>query len=245
MTIQYSEPGHFAYPQDSDPNDPPADFERLSDRLAALQSGLTTTQRNGLSGTDLWAGRRIWNTTTQRTEEYTGTLWRAVGSADLTAHTGTADPHTGYVQKDTATTKGDLFVATAAGVISRRSVGADTSVLQAASGESTGMRWRSIDDVMADAGRRTIRYQTDIAVEATASSFSTGITIADARTADSWPVAVAGGGSVLVAAGAGVVTVTKTAGYATQRYDNSNGLAFVRSATAAGAWTTWRQTTNE
>lgn len=44
-------------------------------------------------------------------------------------------------EKDTLTTKGDLFVATASAIITRLGVGADTYVLTADSGETTGMKW--------------------------------------------------------------------------------------------------------
>jgi len=43
--------------------------------------------------------------------------------------------------KDTLTTKGDLYAATASGVTSRRSVGSNGQVLAANSSEATGMEW--------------------------------------------------------------------------------------------------------
>lgn len=42
---------------------------------------LTTTQRNALTGDDLYAGLVIFNTTTSKLNFYTGAAWEAVTSA--------------------------------------------------------------------------------------------------------------------------------------------------------------------
>jgi hypothetical protein len=144
MGIAYAEPGHIPYPEDLDTAmDGPAQLGGIALRLAALREGLTTAQRDALSGTDLWAGRRIWNTTTQRTEEYTGSAWRAVGSIDLAAHEAEANPHNGYVHKSTLTAKGDLYVAGASGVITRLPAPANGRAWVADSAETLG--WKAVD----------------------------------------------------------------------------------------------------
>lgn len=42
---------------------------------------LTTTARNALTGGDLFAGLVIYNTTTNKLNQYNGTAWEAVTSA--------------------------------------------------------------------------------------------------------------------------------------------------------------------
>lgn len=57
-------------PEPSDQNDPPAYVGALADWVndrPGIQS-MTTTQRDALTGANLWAGRTIFNTTTQRLE---------------------------------------------------------------------------------------------------------------------------------------------------------------------------------
>ncbi|MEU1731382.1 hypothetical protein [Streptosporangium sp. NPDC020145] len=83
-------------------------------------------------------------------------------SGAVSAHTGASDPHPQYllsaegdaayaplndtrilgaVQKSTVTAAGDLLVATASGVVSRRAVGANGQVLTADSGQPDGVKW--------------------------------------------------------------------------------------------------------
>jgi len=50
------------------------------------------------------------------------------------------------VDKSTATTKGDLLVATAASTVARLGVGTDGQVLQANSGQATGVQWVGVDN---------------------------------------------------------------------------------------------------
>ena len=54
-----------------------------------------------------------------------------------------SDAHTQYATKSTLTTKGDIYVATSSGNITRLGVGTDGQVLTAASGQSTGLTWSS------------------------------------------------------------------------------------------------------
>ena len=53
----------------------------------------------------------------------------------------TDDDHTQYPLKSIATTKGDLWVATGAGVLVRVGVGTDDQVLIADAGEASGVKW--------------------------------------------------------------------------------------------------------
>lgn len=59
----------------------------------------------------------------------------------VTAHEAASDPHPGYVKEAVATAKGDLYVATASGVIVRLPVGANGEVLTADSGATPGVAW--------------------------------------------------------------------------------------------------------
>jgi hypothetical protein len=145
--ILHAEPGHFAYPEDNDtPMDGPTQLGALALRLAAVRQGLTTAQRDALTGTDLWTGRRIWNTTTQRVEVYNGSSWGPVGVTDHNALSNltTGDPHTQYTRKALLTAKGDLYAASAAGVVTRQAVGADGRVLTADSAAPTGLAWTDL-----------------------------------------------------------------------------------------------------
>jgi microcystin-dependent protein len=51
------------------------------------------------------------------------------------------DDHTQYTRKDTLTTKGDIYAATAASTPDRRAVGTDKQVLVADSAQGTGLNW--------------------------------------------------------------------------------------------------------
>lgn len=53
----------------------------------------------------------------------------------------TDDDHTQYILKATVDAKGDILVATAADTVSRLAVGANGTVLTAASGQATGLEW--------------------------------------------------------------------------------------------------------
>ena len=49
-----------------------------------------------------------------------------------------------YARKDLLTTKGDLFVATGAGALTRLAVGSNGQFLQADSAQSTGLAWVAV-----------------------------------------------------------------------------------------------------
>ncbi len=63
------------------------------------------------------------------------------GSGDVAAGDHT---HSAYITKATATTKGDLLVATASAAIARVGVGADAQVLTADSTQTSGVKWASV-----------------------------------------------------------------------------------------------------
>jgi hypothetical protein len=69
------------------------------------------------------------------------TLAVVYGTASGTAAQGNDSRITGAVQASTATTKGDLLVATAAAAIGRLGVGSDGQVLTADSTQTTGVKW--------------------------------------------------------------------------------------------------------
>jgi len=69
------------------------------------------------------------------------TLTVSYGTVSGTAAQGNDSRITGAVQASTATTKGDLLVATASATIARQGIGTDGQVLTADSTQSTGVKW--------------------------------------------------------------------------------------------------------
>lgn len=67
----------------------------------------------------------------------------------------------GAVPLATATTKGDLYVATASGVVTRIGVGADGTFLKANSGQSTGLEWAT-PTVTGGGGGSVTGYETGV-----------------------------------------------------------------------------------
>lgn len=104
------------------------DVANLSTDLAAKADKTTSISAGtGLSGGgDLSANR---------------SLSVSYGSTAGTATEGNDSRVTGALQKSTATTKGDLLVASAAATIARLGVGGDNQVLTADSTQPTGMKW--------------------------------------------------------------------------------------------------------
>lgn len=131
--MQQTTVGQLPYPESGDPADGASQSQALADRLASIIESKTTAQRDALTGTELWAGRLLYNTSTSRLEVWTGSAWVAAGVSDHAQLSGlaTGDPHTQYLRKDVATAKGDLLVAAAAGVISRLGKGAAGQLLTA------------------------------------------------------------------------------------------------------------------
>lgn len=65
----------------------------------------------------------------------------AANTADIATHAGLADPHTGYILESLLNAKGDLISASADNTPALLTVGADGTVLTAASGQATGLIW--------------------------------------------------------------------------------------------------------
>lgn len=66
---------------------------------------------------------------------------------DTLANLTTGDPHTQYLKEADLTAKGDIYVATASGVVTRLAVGANTRVLMADSGQTEGLKWAAQSDI--------------------------------------------------------------------------------------------------
>lgn len=79
----------------------------------------------------------------------TGLQWAAIAEADVT---NLVTDLAAKVDKSTLTTKGDIYVATAASTPARLGVGANNTVLTADSAQTTGMKWVAVGDAMILAG---------------------------------------------------------------------------------------------
>lgn len=73
------------YPLATDPNNVPADIQALASWVDARPgvSTFTTAQRDALTGSDLWDGRTIWNTTNNRHEVYSDGAWVQSGPLNV------------------------------------------------------------------------------------------------------------------------------------------------------------------
>lgn len=99
-------------------------------------TGKTPTSRVLAAGTGLTGGGDL---TADRT--FTVSYGTGVG----TAAQGNDSRITGAVQSSTATTKGDLLVATAANTLARQGVGSDGQYLVADSAQTTGVKWGTVN----------------------------------------------------------------------------------------------------
>lgn len=94
-----------------------------------------------------------------RYDAATDTLVTSTGETTITettildsTHTAAADPHTGYLLESLADAKGDVLAATAADTWARVAVGANDTVLTAASGETPGVKWATLASLGASGG---------------------------------------------------------------------------------------------
>ncbi len=95
-------------------------------------AGKVGTARQVLAGTGLTGGGDL---------SADRTLAVSFGTTAGTAAQGNDSRIAGAVQASTATTKGDLLVATGAGTLVRVGVGSDTQVLTADSSQAAGVKW--------------------------------------------------------------------------------------------------------
>lgn len=155
----------FPYPIDSDDADVPADVQLLAEAIDAAPgiASLSATQIAALSVAEKWAGRIVWNQTTNRLQQSNGSSFTDLGSPLSTItpqHLGTAAVGTsttvsredhihampsatnvGAVATSTFTAKGDILAATGSGVITRLPVGTNGQALLADSTQASGLKW--------------------------------------------------------------------------------------------------------
>ncbi len=109
----------------------------LAERLDMIESGgagYVPATRTITAGTGLSGGGPLSTNLTIDAEVGTDAGTLAAGD-----HT-----HSAYVAKATATTKGDLLVATGSATVTRLPVGTNTQVLTADSAEASGVKWASV-----------------------------------------------------------------------------------------------------
>lgn len=155
----------FPYPIDTDEADVPSDVQLLAEAIDAAPgvASLTQTQINALSAAQKWAGRIVWNQTTNRLQQSNGSSFTDLGSplsaiqpqplgtaAAGTSTTVSREDHihalptaasVGAIPISTVTTKGDLLAATAAGSVVRVPIGTNGQALVVDSTQSSGMKW--------------------------------------------------------------------------------------------------------
>jgi collagen type VII alpha len=91
----------------------------------------------------------------------TGINWRALANTDISGLGSAATLSSAtWPTAATLTTKGDVFVATAPGTVTRLGVGTDGQVLSAASGQSTGLQWTTAGILQSAADSRYLSLST-------------------------------------------------------------------------------------
>jgi hypothetical protein len=88
----------------------------------------------------VWADSEFWN----------GAAATAFGTAINNNLTDIGNLETGKADKSTLTAKGDLYVASASGVVTRLAVGANNQVLTADSAQTVGVKWATPTSGFAD-----------------------------------------------------------------------------------------------
>ena len=129
----------YPYPQGSDAVDVPGDIQALADAVDASPgvTSYTSTQIAALTAGEKWAGRVIWNSTAGKLQVSNGSTFADVDAAVTPSGIGA-------IAAAIVDAKGDLVAATAADTPARLGVGADGTVLTAASGEATGLKWAAV-----------------------------------------------------------------------------------------------------
>jgi len=100
-------------------------FASLDDRYLGAKSSDPSTDNGGDA---LVTGALVFNSTSNAMKVWNGSSWQLVDSAS-------------GINPSIVDAKGDLIAATAADTVARLAVGANGTVLTAASGESTGLTW--------------------------------------------------------------------------------------------------------
>jgi hypothetical protein len=123
-------------------------------------SGKVPTSRQVASGTGLTGGGDL---------SADRTLAVVYGTGSGTAAQGDDSRITGAVQASTATTKGDLLVASAAATITRLGVGSNGQVLVADSAQTAGLAWGSVASASVRVAGPTYITSGDVTLPANAS----------------------------------------------------------------------------
>lgn len=155
----------YPYPEDTDSADVPSDVQLLAEAVDTSPgiTSLTQAQIDALSAGMKWAGRVVWNQTTQTLQRSNGSTFTDVGSplsgvspqalGSAAAGTSTSvsrEDHVhplpsasavGAIPVSTVTAKGDLLAATGSGTVARVPVGTNGQALVADSTQSSGMKW--------------------------------------------------------------------------------------------------------
>jgi|694.fasta_scaffold03440_24 hypothetical protein len=134
----------YPYPEGTDPVDIPGDVQALADAVDAAPgiTSYTSTQISGLAAGAKWAGRVVWNSTTGKLQVSNGSTFSDVDAAVTPAGIGA-------IANSLVDAKGDLIAASANDTPARLAVGTNGQRLEAASGETTGLRWASDPVVLA------------------------------------------------------------------------------------------------
>lgn len=161
----------FPYPEGPDAVDVAGDIQLLAeavDDMPGVQS-YTGTEIGNLTAGEKWAGRIVWNSTTSKLQVSNGSTFSDVDSTvalssatpaalgAAAAGSGTAaskDDHVhampgasdvGAIANSLVQAKGSLIAASAASTPANLNVGANDTLLVAASGETTGLKWASLN----------------------------------------------------------------------------------------------------
>jgi hypothetical protein len=157
----------FPYPEGTDVVDVAGDIQALAeavDDMPGVQS-YTGTEISNLTAGEKWAGRIVWNSTTGKLQVSNGSTFSDVDTSLALASTNPAalgvaapgngttaarDNHVhampsasdvGAVANSLVDAKGDLIAASADNTPARLAVGTNGLIIEADSGESTGLKW--------------------------------------------------------------------------------------------------------
>lgn len=160
----------YPYPASTDAVNVPGDIQALANKVDSNPgvAQLTTTARDALAGGDLWTGRVIYNTTTGKLQQYTGSAWAdvdttvALSSATPSAlgvasagssssaskgdhvHAMPSASDVGAIAATLVDAKGDVLTATADNTPARLAVGSNDTLLVADSTAATGLKWAAL-----------------------------------------------------------------------------------------------------